>query len=245
MRVAPHEGSGGTNINAALIRALELIKAAQSEAAQSRRLADFRRANIVLMTDGDAPVNLNAILAKRTEISSSIQISINVITTGGGNPSLHSLNTDTQTKAKIGHYSYQNIPTAEINKILDPHERLATLTMTAQTLSTESIAAQLTTSDLVPLRRTATLLFSKLRTEVNLKSSVLIDVNQYSGLYNSQYAGQYADLYRALLSPLQTALDSNLTMRWSNHQRQALQISYIELVAKELNISAKSLLILK
>ncbi|NUO53584.1 MAG: VWA domain-containing protein [Polyangiaceae bacterium] len=75
---------GGTNIQSALVSSLELIRDKKKED------PDLARANVVLVTDGNAPVDPEVVRAAR-EDAGDVAISISVIALGEENPVLRDL----------------------------------------------------------------------------------------------------------------------------------------------------------
>lgn len=75
---------GGTDIQSALLSSFELIRDAK------RDDPDLARANIVLVTDGEAPVDGNLIRAAR-ETAADVSINVSVIALGEENPVLRNL----------------------------------------------------------------------------------------------------------------------------------------------------------
>jgi hypothetical protein len=102
--------TGGTNIQAALLRSIEQIRVAQS------RGMDLARANIVLVTDGESPVDESEIVNTLASLG-DLQTGINIIALGQENPSLKKLAAHQKEMGK--RVFYQFIDDETIRKIIN------------------------------------------------------------------------------------------------------------------------------
>jgi hypothetical protein len=102
--------TGGTNIQAALLRSIEQIRVAQS------RGMDLARANIVLVTDGESPVDEAEIVRTLASLG-TLQTGINIIALGQENPSLKKLAAHQKEMGK--RVFYQFIDDETIRKIIN------------------------------------------------------------------------------------------------------------------------------
>jgi von Willebrand factor type A domain len=102
--------TGGTNIQAALLRSIEQIRVAQS------RGMDLARANIVLVTDGESPVDESEIVNTLASLG-ELQTGINIIALGQENPSLKKLAAHQKEMGK--RVFYQFIDDETIRKIIN------------------------------------------------------------------------------------------------------------------------------
>jgi hypothetical protein len=102
--------TGGTNIQAALLRSIEQIRIAQS------RGMDLARANIVLVTDGESPVDESEIVNTLASLG-ELQTGINIIALGQENPSLKKLAAHQKEMGK--RVFYQFIDDETIRKIIN------------------------------------------------------------------------------------------------------------------------------
>jgi hypothetical protein len=96
---------GGTDIEQALLASFELVRAARSDD------PDLARAQIVLVTDGEAPVDLEKVQAARERVG-ELPIGVSIVALGEENPALKAL--AAQQRARGERVFYQFIPDAEI-----------------------------------------------------------------------------------------------------------------------------------
>jgi hypothetical protein len=101
--------TGDTNIHAALLRSIEQIRAAQ------QRGMDLARANIVLITDGEAPIDERQIVARLDSLG-ELRTGINIIALGVENWSLREL--AAHQRATGRRVFYQFVDDATIEKII-------------------------------------------------------------------------------------------------------------------------------
>lgn len=91
--------TGGTDIQAALLRSIDQIRMAQA------RGMDLARANIVLVTDGESPVDESVIVSELSKLG-DLHTGINIIALGQENPSLKKLSAHQKAMGRRVFYQY-------------------------------------------------------------------------------------------------------------------------------------------
>ena len=91
--------TGGTDIQAALLRSIDQIRMAQ------QRGMDLARANIVLVTDGESPVDESVIVSELANLG-DLHTGINIIALGQENPSLKKLSVHQKQMGRRVFYQY-------------------------------------------------------------------------------------------------------------------------------------------
>lgn len=105
---------GGTDIEKALLSSFELIAGAQQQSD-----ADLARAQIVLITDGEAPVSAEKLVSARERLG-ELPIGVSVIALGQENPALRSL--AAAQRARGERVFYQYLSDAELEAIVSGRE---------------------------------------------------------------------------------------------------------------------------
>lgn len=93
--------TGGTDIQAAILRSIEQIRTAQEKG------TPLARANIVLVTDGEAPINEDEIVARLDSLG-DLRTGISIIALGVENPSLRNLAAHQKSAGRRVFYQYMD-----------------------------------------------------------------------------------------------------------------------------------------
>ncbi len=96
--------TGGTDIQAAMLRSIEQIRAAQAKG------MDLARANIILVTDGESPIDELEVVARLDSLG-DLQTGISIIALGVENPSLRNLAAHQKAMGRRVFYQYVDDPT--------------------------------------------------------------------------------------------------------------------------------------
>jgi Mg-chelatase subunit ChlD len=99
---------GGTDIEGALLASFELVREAR------RDDPDLARAQIVLITDGEAPVR-EEVIQKEREAAGDVPVGVSVIALGEENPSLRAMVAHQRARGERAFYHF--IPDAELRAI--------------------------------------------------------------------------------------------------------------------------------
>lgn len=235
LRQSPLQGSGGTQISAAILKALSLIQGEQGGS------GELRRANILLLTDGgeNGPMQIDEILRVRKEMNLRIPIALHVITLGEDNADLAALAKSPERMADLFHYSYQHLSYDEMNRIMEPSTRWKALSALSETARVEA-HSPISNGQLISLKQDLVR-----RQSQQIKKPILVQDRKALLHFLETSSDDYSENAQAvsqLMMPILTILRSPGVAELSFETKFSLFRNFLQSASSELGVSQDDLL---
>lgn len=232
-RSYPPSGGGGTEITNTLVSVYENIAKHQREGGE----LDY--ANILFLTDGEAPLDTSKIKAARDQVNPNVDIILNAITMGPKNEQVTKLATENGTSGEgaLGRVFHQHINDEQIKNLLNHKEKIEHLEKVAEDFDSEGDAT---------INRNLLMRFKEEVTKLSTQRELEDRGDAVSAMR----------LIRALEKPpitQETALqfpmtvflstvDGEVSRGWSSGRRAVVMTEFFESVAKIHGISTDQLM---